>query len=126
MFYGANLTAFSSDLSSLMYGVYMFYGANLESFSSDLSSLTNGYCMFYNCENLTSFSSDLSSLTNGSDMFYGCKLDTPSVQHIADTINTVTGNPSISIGVDEDDHNLKETYYQQIRDKGWDVFVLTN
>ena len=100
----------------------MFYWCtNLTTFNADLSSLTDGSEMFYDCSNLTSFSSDLSSLTNGRNMFSGCKLDTASVQNIADTINTYNG--IINISVDEFDHDTKETYYQQMRNKGWDVYV---
>ena len=43
--------------------------ANLTSFSSDLSSLTIGDYMFMHCTNLTSFLSDLSSLTKCGGMF---------------------------------------------------------
>ena len=92
------LTSFSSDssgspvnLSSLMYGIMMFNGCkNLTSFSSNLSSLMNGFGMFGGCTNLTSFNGDLSSLTNGQSMFFNCKLDTTSVQNIADTIKNVS------------------------------------
>jgi hypothetical protein len=74
MFYNCtNLTAFTSDLSSLTKGYYMFYNCtNLTTFSSDLSSLTDVNNMFYYCTNLTTFSSDLSSLTNGHGLFQRC------------------------------------------------------
>jgi hypothetical protein len=105
----------------------MFYDSiAFTSFTSNLPKLTNGESMFDGCRNLTTFTSDLPNLTDGSYMFSGCKLDTASVQNIADTINTVTNNPKIHIGVDGDDHDIRETYYQQMRDKGWDVFVITN
>ena len=120
-----NLTSFSSDLSSLTNGYSMFqYCTNLESFSSDLSSLTNGSNMFLGCSNLKSFSSDLSSLTSCVNMFRNCKLDTASVQNIADTINTITGNPSITIGVENEDD--KQNYFEQMRQKGWNVYVEVN
>ena len=130
MFYGCSkLTTFSSDLSSLTDGMYMFGGCNnLTTFTSDLSSLTNGYNMFYHCYNLTAFNADLSSLTDGMYMFEGCKLDTASVQNIADTINTVTRNPQIHIGIGQasSPSSEEETYFQQMRQKGWDVLVQTN
>lgn len=84
------LTAFNSNLNSLTNGDNMFYCCQeLPNFNVKLSSLTNGVGMFNMCTSLTSFNSDLSSLTNGHYMFYNCKLDTPSVQNIADTINDV-------------------------------------
>lgn len=102
----------------------MFYCCSaLTAFSSNLSSLTNGIGMFMG-SNLKSFTSDLSSLTDGNGMFDYCSLDTASVKNIADTINT--NNGIISIGVDENDHDIRETYYQQIRDKGWDVYITIN
>ena len=121
----SKLTSFNSDLSSLTRGPSMFGECrNLTSFNSDLSSLTNGKNMFQGCYNLTSFSSDLSSLTDGSNMFIGCKLDTPSVQSIADTINTVTNNPLIHIWVENINDN--QIYFEQMRQKGWDVLVIHN
>ena len=132
MFSGCSaLTSFTSDssgspvnLSSLTNGQSMFENCSLTSFSSNLSSLTNGNYMFYECRNLTSFSSNLSSLTNGNEMFYGCKLDTASVQNIADTINTVTNNPLIHIWVENINDN--QIYFEQMRQKGWDVLVIHN
>ena len=146
MFAGSGITSFSSDLSSLTDGGSMFSSCyNLESFSSDLSSLTNGTEMFYNCENLTTFSSDLSSLVNGYymfqycenlinfnsklssledgiQMFHGCKLDTASVQNIADTINTYNGY--IDIGIGNSTPNEQEiTAFNKMVSKGWTVYV---
>ena len=125
MFFNTALESFSSDLSSLTSGNGMFSSCyNLKSFNSNLSSLTDGRSMFSWCSNLTSFNSNLSKLTNGTYMFNSCKLDTPSVQNIADTINTVTGNPSITIGVETEDD--KQIYFEQMRQKGWDVLVTVN
>ena len=77
--------------------------------------------MFYGT-NLTSFSSDLSSLTNGDYMFAGCKLDTASVQHIADTINTYNG--TIHIGIGNTTPNEQEiTAFNKMVSKGWTVYV---
>ena len=89
--------------------------------------------MFYNCSNLTSFTSDLSSLTNGSGMFSDCKLDTASVQNIADTIKDVNEliqdcsadickDISIRIG-NFTPNEQEETAFNQMVSKGWTVYV---
>ena len=124
MFYGCtNLTSFSSDLSNLTNGDYMFSGCtNLTSFISDLSSLTDGSSMFYECSELTTFSSDLSSLTDGSWMFYNCKLNTASVQNIADTINTHDGTIYIGIGNTTPNEQEEEAFNKMVS-KGWRVYV---
>ena len=121
----SKLKSFSSDLSSLINGYQMFQGcSNLTSFTSDLSSLTNGDEMFQYCEALASFSSDLSSLTNGDNMFSGCKLDTESLVHIAESINTVTNSPSIYIGIGNATPTEEENeLLTEIHEKGWKVFV---
>ena len=132
MFYQCyNLTKFNSDssgspvnLSSLTNGYSMFAYSKLSSFSSDLSSLTEGDEMFKRCTNLTSFDSDLSSLEDGYDMFSGCKLDTASVQNIADTINTVTGWSSIDVGIGNSEPNEQEdAAFNKMASKGWTVYV---
>jgi hypothetical protein len=78
--------------------------------------------MFKNCSNLTSFNGDLSSLTDGYEMFYGCKLDTVSVQNIADTINTYDEKIHIDIG-NSTPNEQEETAFNAILAKGWTVFV---
>jgi hypothetical protein len=109
-------------LPSLTNSYYMFYNTKLTSFSSDLSSLTDGRSMFYDCANLTSFSSDLSSLTYGKSMFIGCKLDTASVQNIADTINTYNG--TIDVGIGNSTPNEQEiAAFDKMVSKGWTVLV---
>jgi hypothetical protein len=119
----SNLTTFSSDLSSLTDGSYMFDGCtNLTTFSSDLSSLTDGSYMFTDCSNLTTFSSDLSSLTDGRSMFQYCKLDTASVQNIADTINEYNSTISIDIGNSEPNEQENEAFNKMVS-KGWTVYV---
>ena len=126
MFYSCfALSAFSSDLHSLTDGYCMFdYCYNLKSFSSDLSSLTEGHCMFEYCYNLKSFSSDLSSLTDGRSMFSGCKLDTASVQNIADTINANAHNGTIYIGIGNSTPNEQEKEaFNTMVSKGWTVYV---
>ena len=121
----ANLTTFASDLSSLTIGCAMFIKCdNLTTITSDLSSLINGSDMFHNCSKLTTFTSDLSSLTNGYQMFSGCKLDTESLIHIAETINTVTNKPSIYIGIGNTTPTAEETeLLTEIHNKGWQVYV---
>ena len=82
--------------------------------------------MFSECYNFTAFNANLSSLTNGSWMFLGCRLNTESIKNIAETISYPYNRIAINIGVDDEDHDIKETYYQQMRDKGWDVYVTVN
>ena len=126
MFNGCNkLTAFTSDLSSLTAGNNMFIGcSDITTFTSDLSSLTAGSSMFFHCSNLTTFTSDLSSLTNGWYMFRNCKLDIVSVKNIAETIKTVSNSPSIDIGIGNTSPTAEEnTYFTQIHNKGWQVYV---
>ena len=119
-----NLTSFSSDLSSLTNGYGMFYGCNLKTFNADLSSLTNGFSMFAYNSVFGEFMSDLSSLTNGSGMFDSCKLNTASIKNIADTINTVTNNPTLTLGIANYSPSEEETIYlTQIHNKGWSVYV---
>ena len=129
MFEGCtSLTAFNSDLSSLTGAYAMFEDcSNLSSFCADLSSLTDGWKMFYNCSNLTTFNSDLSSLTFADDMFYGCKLDTASVQNIADTIkpysvDVFTGSIHIGIG-NTNPNEQEEAAFNKMVSKGWTVYV---
>ena len=56
-------------------------------------------------------------------MFDGCKLDTESVIHIADTINT-TSYGTIHIGIGNFTPNEEEdAAFKQIRDKGWSVYA---
>ena len=98
--------------------------SNLESFTSDLSSLNVGYGMFNCCYALTSFNSDLSSLTDGSYMFNYCKLDTASVQNIADNINTPTSKGEIHIGIGKTTPNEQEKEaFNTIASKNWRVYV---
>ena len=122
--YCTKLTSFSSDLSKLTDGSYMFNGcSSLTSFNADLSSLKIGEYMFQGCYNLESFSSDLSSLTDGNDMFVGCKLNTASVQHIANTINSHNGG-LIEIYIGNSYPNEQETSaFNKMVDKGWIIYV---
>lgn len=58
-------------------------------------------------------------------MFFDCYLDIASVQKIANTINTNIGVINIGIGkysLSEED----ETYLQEIRNKGWEVYATCN
>ena len=125
MFYEANLTSFSGDLSSLTNGYEMFsINTSLTSFSGDLSNLTDGSYMFYGCTALETFIGDLSSLTNGISMFYGAKLDTESVECIADTINTVSsGQIHISIANSTPNEAENAAFWTMKNEKGWDVYV---
>lgn len=137
MFYcGRGLSNFNVKLSSLTNGNQMFSNCeNLTTFNSDLSSLTNGYMMFNGCYNLTAFNADLSSLTNGSYMFASCKLDTASVQNIADTIKDVESLTNgtfvdgeiykqIDIGISNSTPNEQEiAAFNKIASKGWIIYV---
>ena len=161
---GRNLKSFHSDLSSLTNSAYMFqeqssletfeadmpnltnsgsmfmYCHSLKSFKGDLSSLANGHGMFADCTNLEIFESDLSSLTNGVNMFKywgsnSCKLNTASVQNIADTINDVNNltncsyssaeiYKTIDIGIGNKTPNDEEKIaFNTIVSKGWTVRV---
>lgn len=131
--YCTNLTSFNSDLSSLIDGEGMFIGCeNLTTFTSDLSNLTDGSSMFEDCFGLTSFISDLSSLTNGYYMFSGCRLDTPSVQNIANTINDLRnvisdgsyGFGQIYISINNSSPNDQDkAAFNKISERGWTVYV---
>jgi hypothetical protein len=122
------LTSFSSNLRSLANGERMFFECiTLASFSSDMPNLTDGTCMFQGCTNLTSFTSDFRSLTDGYWMFDGCKLDTASVQNIADTSNTISNGARIHIGISNSEPNEQEaTAFNTIAAKGWSVYVGVN
>jgi hypothetical protein len=116
----------SEGLGDLEDGSGMFiYCYALKTFKSDLSSLTVGSGMFYGCTNLTSFSAKLPKLTDGSSMFSGCRLDTASVQNIADTINTSRG--TINIGIGNSEPNTQEAAaFNTMVSKGWTVYVIVN
>jgi hypothetical protein len=126
------LKSFSIDLPRLRDGGGMFGECTaLTTFSSDLSSLARGNNMFEDCTQLVSFTSDLSSLTDGRNMFSNCKLDTESVEIIADTINDVTGlelsdnvSKKIDISIGNTTPNDEEdAAFKQIQDKDWSVYV---
>lgn len=136
MFNGCtSLSSFSSNLSSLYYALRMFDGcSNLTSFNVDMPKLEDGRQMFYDCSSLTSFDADLSSLNNGAGMFYGCKLDTDSIQNIAEKINDVNDlvdegscggiTKFITIGIANKKPNTRETKaFDEIVTKGWTVYV---
>jgi hypothetical protein len=114
-------------LGDLDNGNGMFAGcSNLKTFKSDLSSLTVGSGMFYSCTNLTSFSAKLPKLSYAQSMFVGCKLDTASIQLIADTINTVSST-AIQIGIGNSTPNEEEkAAFNKMVSKGWIVYVITN
>jgi hypothetical protein len=95
----------------------------------DLESGTNFSYegMFTNCSTLTSFSSDLSKVANCVSMFTGCKLDTASVQNIADTINTPSYKGTIHIYIGNSIPNeQEETAFNTIASKNWTVYVGVN
>ena len=134
----SNLTSFDSDLGSLKGGQGMFLLCmGLESFSVSLPKLTDGSYMFALCENLTSFKSNLPSLTHAPNMFNGCKLDTESVQNIANSINDVNDLPTdqivipeyigirtITIGIGNTTPNVKEEdSFNLMVSKGWTIYV---
>jgi hypothetical protein len=123
MFWGTKLTSFNIELPNMTNGSNMFRECTkLKSFNTNLSNLPDGWWMFYNCTSFTSFNSDLSSLTRGDNMFYNCKLDTASVQNIADTINTYNG--TIHIGIGNTTPNTQEkAAFNTIASKGWTVYV---
>ena len=58
-------------------------------------------------------------------MFKQCKLDTASVQNIADTINTYNGTIGIGIG-NSTPNEQEEAAFNTMVDKGWTVYVGVN
>ena len=135
MFNGCtSLTSFTSRLSSLRYGQYMFNGCeNLTTFTPKLSNLTdliNGRYMFNGCTSLTSFPYKLSNLTKGDYMFNCCKLNSESIQYIADNINNLRdkditdGDGVIHIGYSVDDVTFSILYEcdKKLTEKGWDAY----
>ena len=130
-----NISSYSNNLKSIIEASWMFSNcSNLTTFTSDLKTLVIGNYMFYECSNLTSFTSDLRSLTDALDMFTGCKLDTPSVQNIANTINGNLENAEgsgcassfrcIGIGIANNTPNTEEdAAFRLMTEKGWTVYV---
>jgi hypothetical protein len=60
-------------------------------------------------------------------MFHKCKLDTASVQNIADTINTPQTKSSIHIGIGNSTLNeQEEAAFNKIASKNWTVYVGVN
>ena len=55
-------------------------------------------------------------------MFFTCKLDAPSVQNIADTINTYSGTIHVGIG-NTTPNEQEETAFNTTVSKGWTVYV---
>ena len=55
-------------------------------------------------------------------MFYQCKLDTASIQNIADTINTYSGKIHIGIG-NSTPNEQEKAAFNTIASKGWTVYV---
>ena len=127
MFYGCSaLETFDIDLPTLDRANYMFCNcSNLKSFKGDLSFLKYGSEMFNNCPSLTSFTSDLSKLTTGSNMFLGCSLDAESVRNISFTINTITNNTTIHLGINNSitSNDWVKRDIGLIKHKGWDVYT---
>jgi hypothetical protein len=60
-------------------------------------------------------------------MFGGCYLDTTSVQHIADTINTPSSKGQIDISIGNSAPNeQEEAAFNKIASKNWTVYVGVN
>lgn len=60
-------------------------------------------------------------------MFTYCKLNTASVQNIADTINTPSSKGTICIGIGNSTPNSQETAaFNKIASKNWTVYVGVN
>ena len=120
-----NLVSFKADMSKVAGCENMFeYCTNLTSFEGDLSSLQTGDYMFEECKNLSSFRGSLASLTSASSMFTNCKLDTESIIHIADTINTVTNSPTLTLGIGNATPSEEEVVaLNRIAEKGWSINV---
>lgn len=120
------LESFTSKLDNLKHGEYMFNGCSaLTSFDVDISNVTDGHYMFNGCTSLTYFESDLTSLTNGRYMFRDCKLDSESIQCIAENINDLASQNKtgvIHIGhADDVPSSILYECYKKLTDKGWDA-----
>ena len=130
MFYLCDaLMSFDADLKNLTNGVEMFCACpNLSSFNSNLEKLTNGSGMFFHCTNLSSFNANLGSLTRASGMFSNTILDASSIENIATTINTVSNNPNLDIGINSSivSNNAVINNLKTIKSKGWNLKVYVN
>ena len=128
MFSETVIETFNVEMPNVISAPNMFRGCSkLVSFTSNLSKLDIGAQMFQNCSSLTSFNCNLSSLRDGTLMFAGCKLDTPSVQNIANAIGTYTpgsGGGRIDIGIGHSTINEEEdAAFKIMASKGWAIFV---
>lgn len=134
MFYKCPLRNWNITLPNLTNGLGMFTECLLKSWNIALPNLTNGYWMFWNCP-LTSWNGTLPKLTNGYKMFEYCRLNTDSVECIANTINDVNGLENgdsengdiykqIDIGIGNSEPNNREIVaFNTIASKGWTVYV---
>lgn len=134
MFLMCSLTSWSTELPNLTNGFGMFAYCPLTSWNGSLPNLINGGAMFTECP-LTSWNGTLHKLTNGFGMFANCKLDTESVECIANTINDVNGlenegsetgevHKRIDIGISNSAPNDREiAAFNTIAAKGWLVIV---
>ncbi len=78
--------------------------------------------MFKGCNNLETFDIYLGRLQEADGMLSGCILNLASVQHIANSINTVTrGNITIGINAELQGNTELATALSTIRGKGWTV-----
>lgn len=135
--YNGNIKSINIHTSLIEDGSYLMEdNTNLTSWNSDLSSLTDGSNMFNGCTSLTQFSGALSNLVDGYNMFFNCKLNTASIQNIADTIKDVTGltadgifidgvTKQIDIGIENSTPNEQEkTAFRTMASRGWTVYVI--
>lgn len=126
------LRSFNINLEHIEEAGYAFSGCrSLQNFTVNLRSLKNAEDMFSGCTSLNNFSSDLSSLESGIGMFgsssRNCsKLNSQSVQNIAETINNLaakgeTGEISLGIAKGLQSDAQVMTALETIRNKGWIV-----
>ena len=109
-----SFTDFQSNISNCFTAKSMFSGSTLKNFSGSLTYLYDGTAMFYNAS-LSSFNSSLSSLITGIGMFENTNLTRKSVEAIAYTLPSLTGQILIPhLVTDEDgsyvDYEAMETF----------------
>lgn len=108
----------TSNMFSMIGTLTEFYG--------DLSSLEDGTGMFYACTKLRTFKSNLTNLKSAAQMFAYAKLDTASVQNIAETIGLPKndGDKRFDIGLANSPRTEEDiAALDLIASKGWNIFI---
>lgn len=123
----SNCKKITGDLSNCISIYYAFRNvSDLTEFTADLSNLETARNAFEASSSSMprrdnfKFKSNLGSLLDGVGMFSYCKLDTESLQNIADTIKTWTDGKThyIDLGYST---NLTNDIRTKITNKGWTI-----